>query len=198
MRSCQPGIVSSLVVEPQTPDGGSFLAGLVLMRVSGDMSAILMAERVALNFAGRMSGIATLTSAFVAAVGGRARVTCTRKTTPGQRLVEKAAVRHAGGCNHRYGLGDAIRSVFDLRNRNGMQDHPLHHIWLTGRSTSADDPSQSTRVTPAMRRAIVKKFVICLLLSLPLLSGCVSNTVPNSECPKDASMSNRGANPNCV
>ncbi|WP_255683698.1 hypothetical protein [Alitabrizicola rongguiensis] len=44
----------------------------------------------------------------------------------------------------------------------------------------------------------MKKFAICLLLSLPLLSGCVSETVPNAECPKDADMSNRGANPNCV
>lgn len=198
MRSCQPGIVSSLMVETLTPDGASCVAGQVLMRVSGDMSAILVADRVALNFAGRMSGIATLTSAFVAAEEGRARVICTRQTTPGQRLVEKAAVRHGGGANHRYGLGAAICSLFDLRKRNGMHDQPLHHIWLTGRSRSTDDPSQSARVTPAMRRATVKKFAICLLLSLPLLSGCVSNTVPNSECPTDASMSNRGANPNCV
>lgn len=122
MRSCQPGIVSgmqvaalafrlldpSLMVETLTPDGASCVAGQVLMRVSGDMSAILMAERVALNFAGRISGVATLTSAFVAAAEGRARFTCTRKTTPGLRLVEKAAVRHGGGANHRYGLGDAI------------------------------------------------------------------------------------------
>ncbi len=63
---------------------------------------------VALNFAGRMSGIATLTASFVAAASGLARITCTRKTTPGLRLVEKAAVRHGGGANHRYGLGDAI------------------------------------------------------------------------------------------
>lgn len=101
-------IDAQLSVQTLTPDGASCAAGQVLMRVSGDMAAILMAERVALNFAGRMSGIATLTAAFVNAASGRAQITCTRKTTPGLRLVEKAAVRHGGGANHRYGLGDAI------------------------------------------------------------------------------------------
>lgn len=100
-------IDASLTVEILTPDGAVCVADQVLMRVSGDMGAILMSERVALNFAGRMSGIASLTAAFVAEAG-LARITCTRKTTPGLRLVEKAAVRHGGGANHRYGLGDAI------------------------------------------------------------------------------------------
>ncbi len=100
-------IDASLTVEILTPDGAVCVADQVLMRVSGDIGAILMSERVALNFAGRMSGIASLTAAFVAEAG-LARITCTRKTTPGLRLVEKAAVRHGGGSNHRYGLGDAI------------------------------------------------------------------------------------------
>lgn len=99
---------AGLRVETALPDGAECAAGDVLMRVSGDMAAILSAERVALNFAGRMAGIATLTAAFVAEAGGRSRITCTRKTSPGLRLVEKAAVRHGGGANHRYGLGDAI------------------------------------------------------------------------------------------
>jgi nicotinate-nucleotide pyrophosphorylase (carboxylating) len=121
MRSRQPGIVSGmqvaslafrlidagLTIEILAADGAPCTAGQVLMRVSGDMTAILMAERVALNFAGRMCGIATLTAAYVAEAGA-ARITCTRKTTPGLRLVEKAAVRHGGGASHRYGLGDAI------------------------------------------------------------------------------------------
>lgn len=100
-------IDAGLTVEVLTPDGAACVADQILMRVSGDMGAILMAERVALNFAGRMSGIASLTATFVAEAG-RAGITCTRKTTPGLRLVEKAAVRHGGGSNHRYGLGDAI------------------------------------------------------------------------------------------
>lgn len=121
MRSRQAGIVSgievatlafrlidpSLTIQTLTPDGGAVAPGQPVLRVSGDMGAILMAERVALNFAGRMSGIATLTSAFVAASTG-ARITCTRKTTPGLRMVEKLAVSHGGGSNHRFGLGDAI------------------------------------------------------------------------------------------
>ena len=77
--------------------------------IEGLASSILSAERVALNFAGRLSGIATLTAAFVAETKGtQTRITCTRKTTPGLRLLEKAAVLHGGGYNHRFGLGDAI------------------------------------------------------------------------------------------
>ncbi|WP_343079076.1 carboxylating nicotinate-nucleotide diphosphorylase [Ostreiculturibacter nitratireducens] len=99
----------SLDVETLVQDGTAFDAGDVLMRISGNAASILMAERVALNFAGRLCGIATLTSAFVAETRGtEARITCTRKTTPGLRAVEKEAVRHGGGANHRYGLSDAI------------------------------------------------------------------------------------------
>lgn len=100
---------ASLRVETLVPDGASFGAGDRLMRVAGSAASVLMAERVALNFAGRLAGIATLTAAFVAETRGtKARITCTRKTTPGLRAVEKEAVRHGGGSNHRYGLSDAI------------------------------------------------------------------------------------------
>lgn len=97
----------TLTIEITAADGVLCRPGQRLMRISGNMASILMAERVALNFAGRLSGIATMTAAFVSAAGA-ARITCTRKTAPGLRLVEKAAVRHGGGANHRYGLGDAI------------------------------------------------------------------------------------------
>lgn len=99
----------TLQVKSLVADGQTFAAGETLMTVTGSAASILMAERVALNFAGRLSGIATLTAAFVAETQGtRARVTCTRKTTPGLRAVEKEAVRHGGGSNHRFGLSDAI------------------------------------------------------------------------------------------
>ncbi|MDQ1849893.1 carboxylating nicotinate-nucleotide diphosphorylase [Gemmobacter fulvus] len=99
----------ALRIEPLRADGQPFAAGDPLLRISGSASSILMAERVALNFAGRLTGIATLTAAFVAQTAGhKARITCTRKTTPGLRSVEKEAVRHGGGANHRYGLSDAI------------------------------------------------------------------------------------------
>jgi nicotinate-nucleotide pyrophosphorylase (carboxylating) len=99
----------TLTVTLHRPDGSSCAAGEVLMEIEGLAASILSAERVALNFAGRLSGIATLTAAFVAETAGTdTRITCTRKTTPGLRLVEKAAVLHGGGFNHRFGLGDAI------------------------------------------------------------------------------------------
>ena len=92
------------------PDGDfSIAAGEVIARVSGDARAILSAERVALNLLGRLCGVATLTRTYVRAVEGtKARIVCTRKTTPGLRALEKYAVRCGGGVNHRFGLDDAI------------------------------------------------------------------------------------------
>ncbi len=99
----------ALKVETLLPDGSPCEPGDTLMRIAGAAASILSAERVALNFAGRLSGIATLTSAFVAQTAGtKARVTCTRKTTPGLRIAEKQAVLHGGGANHRFSLSDAI------------------------------------------------------------------------------------------
>lgn len=90
-------------------DGGTCGPGDRLIEVVGDAAAILAAERVALNFAGRLSGIASLTARYVAETRGTsARITCTRKTTPGLRLVEKQAVLHGGGFNHRTSLSDAV------------------------------------------------------------------------------------------
>jgi nicotinate-nucleotide pyrophosphorylase (carboxylating) len=98
-----------LQIETLRPDGSPVRTGETLMRIEGTAASILSAERVALNFAGRLSGIATLTAAFVRETEGTtARITCTRKTTPGLRLVEKQAVLHGGGAAHRYGLSDAI------------------------------------------------------------------------------------------
>lgn len=100
---------AGLRIEPLAADGEACAPGQALMRISGAAASILMAERVALNFAGRLSGIATQTAAFVAQTHGtKARITCTRKTTPGLRAVEKLAVLHGGGANHRFGLSDAI------------------------------------------------------------------------------------------
>jgi len=90
-------------------DGTLVPASTIVATVSGNARSILAAERVALNFLGRLSGIATLTRAYVdAANGTKARIVCTRKTTPGLRALEKHAVRLGGGSSHRYGLDDAI------------------------------------------------------------------------------------------
>ena len=91
------------------PDGSDVEPPDVLLRVSGPARAILTAERVALNFVGRLSGIATATRQIVRAVEGYdVAVTCTRKTTPGLRALEKYAVRAGGGANHRFGLDDGV------------------------------------------------------------------------------------------
>jgi nicotinate-nucleotide pyrophosphorylase (carboxylating) len=89
-------------------DGDHVKAGTVLIKVSGNARAILLAERTALNFLGHLSGIATLTSQWVQAVSGtKTQVRDTRKTTPGMRALEKYAVRMGGGTNHRMSLSDA-------------------------------------------------------------------------------------------
>ena len=91
------------------PDGSHVTKGDVVLAVEGPARAILSAERVALNYMGRLSGIATLTASYVKAVAHtKARIVCTRKTTPGLRAFEKYAVRCGGGFNHRFGLDDAI------------------------------------------------------------------------------------------
>ena len=90
-------------------DGAVLGAGAVIACVSGNARAILSAERVALNLLGRLSGVASLTAAYVERIGGtRATIIDTRKTTPGLRLLEKYAVRCGGGANHRFGLDDAV------------------------------------------------------------------------------------------
>lgn len=91
------------------PDGDRVSAGTTIATVRGPARGLLTAERVALNFLCHLSGIASATRAVADAIAGtRARVTCTRKTTPGLRAVQKYAVRAGGGANHRFGLDDAI------------------------------------------------------------------------------------------
>jgi nicotinate-nucleotide pyrophosphorylase (carboxylating) len=90
-------------------DGAKVESGQILLHVAGPARPILGAERVALNFVGHLSGVATATAAFVERIAHTAaRMTCTRKTTPGLRALEKYAVRCGGGFNHRFGLDDAM------------------------------------------------------------------------------------------
>jgi nicotinate-nucleotide pyrophosphorylase (carboxylating) len=119
----EPGVLSGgevfaaamTMVDPATAvtfhlaDGAAFERGSVIATVRGNARAILRAERVALNLVQRMSGIATLTSRYVAEVSATsARVVDTRKTTPGLRALERHAVRCGGGHNHRFSLSDAV------------------------------------------------------------------------------------------
>jgi nicotinate-nucleotide pyrophosphorylase (carboxylating) len=95
--------------EALAADGDRLAPGAGIARIEANARALLAAERTALNLMGRLSGIATLTRAYVdAAAGTRARIIDTRKTTPGLRALEKYAVRCGGGVNHRFGLDDAI------------------------------------------------------------------------------------------
>ena len=122
MSAREPGVIAGLPLaveafrqmggvsfEPMVADGAAVAMGDVVARVSGNARAMLGGERVALNFVNHLSGIATLTREFVRAIeGSGARITDTRKTTPGLRAFQKYAVRCGGGSNHRAGLDDAI------------------------------------------------------------------------------------------
>ena len=130
---------STLVIHIVTPDCDLLAPGQTLLEVSGPVRSILTAERVALNFLQRLSAVATLTHRFVDAVAGtQAIILDTRKTTPGLRVLEKAAVRAGGGQNHRFGLFDMVLVKDNhlaadptayaeaLRNQLGIfrRDHP--------------------------------------------------------------------------
>ena len=123
IRARQPGVIAGLdlarlafaLVEPavaldiEKPDGSAVAPGDVVGRLEGPARGLLTAERTALNFMGRMSGIASATRAIVDSVRHtRATIVDTRKTTPGLRALEKYAVRAGGGGNHRFGLDDAV------------------------------------------------------------------------------------------
>jgi nicotinate-nucleotide pyrophosphorylase (carboxylating) len=98
-----------LSIEAHIRDGGTVAAGVRMLTISGPARAVLSGERTALNFVGRLSGVATLTADYVRHTAGtKMRICCTRKTTPGLRALEKYAVRCGGGFNHRFGLDDAI------------------------------------------------------------------------------------------
>ncbi len=100
---------AGISVVPCVTDGTAVQPRTVIAEVEGPARGILMAERVALNLVQRLSGVATLTARYVAAVAGtKARIVDTRKTTPGLRVLEKQAVRDGGGHNHRVGLSDGI------------------------------------------------------------------------------------------
>lgn len=120
---------SRIEVSALAADGTAFEPGTVLARIDGPARGILTGERVALNFTQRMSGIATLTARYVAAVAGTgARIADTRKTTPGLRAFEKHAVWSGGGSSHRFGLSDAVM----------VKDNHLAALGAVDEQTTAD------------------------------------------------------------
>ena len=102
-------LAPEIEIAAKARDGDAVAAKTALMTVAGPARAVLAAERVALNYLGHLSGVATATHEFVRrAAGSGLRICCTRKTSPGLRALEKYAVRCGGGFNHRFGLDDAI------------------------------------------------------------------------------------------
>ncbi len=118
-------------------DGAALAKGDTVLEVSGPVRSILTAERVALNFIQRLSGTATLTRRFAEAVAGtRARILDTRKTTPGLRALEKAAVVAGGGVNHRFGLYDMVM----VKDNHLAGDWPADHLPAAIRAFRAEHP----------------------------------------------------------
>ena len=108
-RTCFEILDGSIRWDTLVPEGTRVAAGAAIARVQGQLAVLLTGERTALNLVARLSAVATLTARFVAAIEGtEARIIDTRKTTPGLRILEKAAVRTGGGGNHRFGLDDGI------------------------------------------------------------------------------------------
>jgi nicotinate-nucleotide pyrophosphorylase (carboxylating) len=130
----------SIDIQIIRPDGDEVVAGDVMIEVRGLARSILKAERVALNFLQRLCGIATLTRQFVDAIGNHpAKILDTRKTTPGLRALEKAAVVAGGGVNHRFGLYDMVL----------VKDN--HLATFGGLSSFADRIQQLRRERPNIR-----------------------------------------------
>jgi nicotinate-nucleotide pyrophosphorylase (carboxylating) len=121
----------TVVVDWGAADGEDVDAKQVIGHVSGPLASILTAERTALNFLGHLSGIATLTHEFVRAAGGKAHIWDTRKTTPGLRALEKAAVRAGGGVNHRGSLSDWVMFKDNHLTALGIEDavRLAHERW---------------------------------------------------------------------
>jgi nicotinate-nucleotide pyrophosphorylase (carboxylating) len=119
------------------PDGSRVSAGAMVLKVEGPARSILTAERTALNFLQRLSGVATLTRRYVDAISGTgAAILDTRKTTPGYRMLEKAAVVHGGGTNHRFGLFDRAM----VKDNHLVAEHGLPMLQAAIVKLKADHP----------------------------------------------------------
>jgi len=168
MRAREDGVIAGMqaavltyaLVDPsvdftvEIDDGGTVSAGTIIARIDGSARSLLSAERVALNFLGRMSGVATLTSRYVDAVNGTgARIAATRKTTPGLRALEKQAVLSGGGFTHRESLAAAIMIKDNHIALAGGVDAALSTIMaqrdhMTMVSVEVDTLEQLSKVLP--------------------------------------------------
>lgn len=146
-----------ITLSARMEDGSAVRPGDVVATLDGPARGILSGERVALNFLQRLSGVATVTAEYVAAVAGtRARVIDTRKTTPGMRTLQKAAIRHGGGHNHRLGLADGVLIKDNhlaavggpdriARAIAAAREHAPHTLKIEVEVTSLDELEQALR-----------------------------------------------------
>jgi len=168
-------IDGSVAVDWRVPDGEWLEPGSVVADVSGPMRSILTAERTALNFLCHLSGVATMARRFVDAVGAAnpaTRVLDTRKTTPGLRALEKAAVRAGGAWNHRAGVSDGVLVKDNHLGRLGITDAvALARRWWPGRlvEVECDRPDQVSEAVDAGASAVLLDN-----MSPSLVSECVA------------------------
>ena len=133
----------ALKVSVELTDGSAVLGGETILKIQGAARSILTAERVALNFLQRLCGIATLTNEYVEAIGKNpAKIMDTRKTTPGLRALEKAAVVAGGGTNHRFGLFDAIL----IKDNHLAAEQDLEKLAVAIRQARAQNPDMKIEV----------------------------------------------------
>jgi nicotinate-nucleotide pyrophosphorylase (carboxylating) len=160
-------------VDPQAgitilrPSGSKLEAGQKVMEISGSVRSLLTAERVALNFLQRLSGVATLTRQYVDAVAGtKARILDTRKTTPGLRALEKAAVVAGGGHNHRFGLFDMVL----IKDNHLLATTALQQLQEAIRKCRAENPGVRVEVE-ADTLSQVQRFLTLMGVDVILLDN---------------------------
>ena len=163
-------VSAKIEIERQTEDGRRAREGETLLRLNGPAGAILTAERVALNFVQRLSGVATMTARFVEAVAGtRARILDTRKTTPGLRALEKYAVACGGGTNHRAGLFDRV--LIKDNHLAALRDQTPNAIEAAVRRARESHPALTVEVEAdtleQVEQAVAAKADVILLDNMP-------------------------------
>lgn len=179
-----------LVIAPHARDGDQCDRGQTLLRVNGSARSILTAERVALNFVQRLSGVATLTAQFVEQVQGTtAKILDTRKTTPGWRRFEKYAVQCGGGTNHRVGLYDLV--LIKDNHLAALRDAQPNAIAAAVQRARAAYPELKVEVEAdtltQVRQAVAARADIILLDNMSLTDLCAAVALVGDTAQTEAS-----------
>lgn len=171
----------TVIFETNVSEGGHVTAGTIVAKLSGPARALLTAERTALNFLGRMSGIATLTRQFVdKVVGTSAKILDTRKTAPGLRVVDKLAVLRGGGCNHRQGLFDMILIKDNHIAAAGSLAQAVRRVRASGTNLEIEIEAANLQDVEAAIALGVKRILLDNM-SLTMLQEAVRVTAKRAE-----------------